>query len=186
KPTIYSFTANRCDVVPGSDRLRLRAMRTFLEVLRAAGIRHAYQEVTDDHVVSELVLPHPVEFAKYGLPAFVPPALAPAALAGLRRAPPIEIIVKCHHTGTSKHRYLGMGDARVRASHPLLAGMALEADGAYPLTLVRFDWRNPLLGPGGRRVADEILPEPVPGYFIDVAPARPPAPPRPPARPACL
>jgi hypothetical protein len=43
-PSIYSFTHNRCDLVPGSDALRLTAMRTFLEVLRAAGIRHAYEK----------------------------------------------------------------------------------------------------------------------------------------------
>jgi non-canonical purine NTP pyrophosphatase (RdgB/HAM1 family) len=172
KPTIYSFTANRCDTVPGSDRIRLRAMRTFLEVLRRAGVRHAYREVGEDLVLAELVLPHAVEFAKYRQPVFVPPDLSADEARRLLRAPPIEVILKCHHTGTSKHRYLGMSGQAVRASHPLFAGLAIEADGAYPLTLVRFDWRNPLLGLDGRRVQDEILPEPIADHFIDVARAR--------------
>jgi non-canonical purine NTP pyrophosphatase (RdgB/HAM1 family) len=172
KPTIYSFTANRCAVVPGSDRLRLRAMRTFLEVLRRAGIPHAYQEVADDLVLADLVVPHEVEFARYGLPVFVPPDLTADEAARLRRAPPIEVVIKAHHTGTSKHRYLGMTGAAVRASHPLYAGMRLEVDDAYPETMVRFDWRNPLHAADGRRVQDEILPEPLADCFIDVARAR--------------
>lgn len=172
KPTIYSFTANRCDTVPGSDRIRLRAMRTFLSVLQRAGIRHAYREVSDDLVLADLVMPHPVELAKYGLPVFVPPDLSAAELRRLLRAPPIEIVIKCLHTGTSKHRYLGMAGARVRAGHPLFAGMGIEPDGAYPSTLIRFDWRNPLAAPDGRRVQDEILPEPLADLFIDVDRAR--------------
>jgi XTP/dITP diphosphohydrolase len=50
--------------------------------------------------------------------------------------------------------------------------MRVKADGAYPLTLIRFDWRNPLLAPDGRRVQDEILPEPIADHVIDVARAR--------------
>ncbi|MCB0336872.1 MAG: hypothetical protein KDD62_11230, partial [Bdellovibrionales bacterium] len=48
KPTVYSFTHNRCDVVPGSDRIRLETSKTFLDVLKRAGIEHAYQEVLLD------------------------------------------------------------------------------------------------------------------------------------------
>src|SRR3989339_701126 len=56
KPTIYSFTANRCGVVPGSDILRLRASKVFLELFRQKGIKHAYREINDKWVLSDLIL----------------------------------------------------------------------------------------------------------------------------------
>jgi non-canonical purine NTP pyrophosphatase (RdgB/HAM1 family) len=164
-PTIYSFTQNRSGVVPGSEILRLRAMKQLLEVLRRAGIRHAYHDV-GDFVFSDLVMPHDVEFEKYGLPRFVPLDFTPTIF-----APPIEIIVKRFHTGTSKHRYVGMSGSRVRPSHPLFAGLPIESDDAYPSCVVRFDWRNPLMTKDGRRVADEILPERIADWYIDVAKA---------------
>lgn len=158
KPTIYSFTENRCAVVPGSEVPRLRASRVFCEVLRRAGIRHAYREVTDKWVLADLVLPHEVEFAKYHLPPFVPPDLDADAIARLPKAPPIEIIVKQFLTGTTKHRYVGMTGSRVRKSHRFYAGMPLTADEALPEMLVRFDWRNPLTQKWrGKRVVEQVL-----------------------------
>jgi phosphoribosylaminoimidazole-succinocarboxamide synthase len=158
KPTIYSFTSNRCATVEGSDTLRLRASRLFLEVLQAAGIRHAYRQVTDRWVLADLILPHPVEFRKYGLPPFTPPDLSAAEIARLPLAPPIEIIVKQYLTGTTKHNYVGLEGSRVRAGHPFYAGLFLTGEEALPEMLVRFDWRNPLAVPGrGRRAADQVL-----------------------------
>src|SRR6185369_15506851 len=62
KPTIYSFTANRAGVVPGSDLLRLRASSIFIEALRAGGIKHAYQKINDRFVLSDLIVdPPPIE-----------------------------------------------------------------------------------------------------------------------------
>jgi hypothetical protein len=157
-PTIYSFTANRCGVVPGSEVLRLRASKIFLEVLRKAGIKHAYQEVNDRFVLATLVLPHTAEFAKYNTPVFVPSDLSEREIDALPKAPPIEVIVKWYHGGTSKHEYIGMCGAEVRANHPLYAGMLIEAEGAYPAPIIRFDWRNPLNQPGrGKRTVEQIL-----------------------------
>jgi len=171
KPTIYSFTHNRCDVVPGSERIRLETSKTFMEVLKRAGIKHSYQEVLLDEnlIISQLVMPAQSEFEKYGIVPFVPHDLTPAEIAALPRAPSIEVIVKNTHTGTSKHRYIRMNGAKVRASHPTLRGMPIAAELPYPKTMVRFDWRNPLIHPDkGIRVADEILPENIADYFIDV------------------
>jgi phosphoribosylaminoimidazole-succinocarboxamide synthase len=167
KPTVYSHTHNRCGVIEGSDVLRLRATRRFLPVLKEAGIRHAYRQVSDRWVLADLVMPHPVEFAKYKLPPFVPGDLSPERLRTLPKAPPIEVIVKRYHGGTSKHRYKGMCGAPVRSSHKLYAGMAIEAEGAYPMPLIRFDWRNPIKDDKGDRVPDEILPESLAHLFID-------------------
>ena len=166
-PSIYSMTHNRCADVEGSQTIRLRAMKTFLEVVRAAGLQHAYQQINERFVLSKLVMPHQVEFDKYGIPPFVPEDLDEAAMRALPHAPPIEIIVKRMHMGTSKHRLIGMSGTRVRHDHPLFGGFMIEADGAYPSSIVRFDWRNPLEHKG-KRVADEALPSDIADYFIDV------------------
>ena len=41
KPTIYSFTANRAGIVPGSDFLRLQASKKLIKVLKENGINHS-------------------------------------------------------------------------------------------------------------------------------------------------
>ncbi len=169
KPTIYSFTANRCGVVQGSDVLRLRASKIFAEVLAEAGIRHAYRQINDRWVLADLLLQPATERDPS---PFRPADLTDAQLAALDVAPPIEVILKRMHSGTSKHRYFGMAGWPVRKSHPLYGGMSFAADDAYPLPIVRFDWRNPLLDDGGKRLADEILPDSVADWYIDVDRAR--------------
>jgi hypothetical protein len=158
KPTIYSFTQNRCAHVPGSELPRLRASKMFVEVLRKVGIRHAYREITDSWVLADLIMPHKVEFDKYGTVPFVVPDLSSEEIANLPKAPPIEIIAKRYLTGTTKHGCIGMPGSAVRSSHQFYADMQLEPDGALPEMLVRFDWRNPLEQKGrGARMANQIL-----------------------------
>lgn len=175
RPTIYSFTHNRCEEVPGSERIRLETCKTFLRILTEAGITHAYQAVLPEQglIISRLVMPTDAEFSKYGAQPFVPPDLSPEQIARLPKAPPIEVVIKNTHTGTSKHRYIGMNGARVRSNHPLIPGALIVNEEPYPQPLVRFDWRNPLRHPNtGERVADEILSERTADYFLDVEKAR--------------
>jgi phosphoribosylaminoimidazole-succinocarboxamide synthase len=169
KPTIYSFTANRCGVVPGSDVLRLRASAIFREVLRRAGIPHTYRRVTDRFVLSELVLQPRTALVPS---PFRPADLSPEELARLAVAPPIEVVVKRMHSGTSKHRYHAMAGQPVRRDHPTYAGMSFGPEEAYPQAIARFDWRNPLKSAAGERLADEVLPDAVADWFIDTARAR--------------
>lgn len=144
KPTIYSFTANRAGVIYGSDTLRLRASRIFLDVLRKADIKHAYREVGDRYVLADLI----------------------------QEPPPIEVVVKAFHSGTSKHRYYGMAGTPIRSNHPFYAGQKFEADGGYPGPIVRFDWRNPMRDATGKWLADEVLGDAQADWFIDTAKAR--------------
>ncbi|MBX7221704.1 MAG: hypothetical protein K1Y36_17260 [Blastocatellia bacterium] len=145
KPTIYSFTANRAGVIEGSDVLRLRASRIFLEVLRKAGVNHAYREINDRFVLADLI----------------------------ENPPPIEVVVKAFHSGTSKHRYVGMSGWPIRKSHLFFSGYKFEGDGGYPAPLVRFDWRNPLKHPdSGKWLADEVLGDAQADWFIDTNKAR--------------
>ena len=145
KPTIYSFTANRTAVVPGSDLLRLRATKLFLAALEKDRVRHAYRYVGEKYIIADLIA----------------------------QPPPIEVVVKAFHTGTSKHRYVGMNGARVRPSHPLYLRDPIVNDGPYPRPRVRFDWRNPFVHPTtGAALADEVLGEETADLFIDVKQAR--------------
>lgn len=170
KPTIYSFTANRCGVVEGSDVLRLRASKIFTEVLKRTGIQHAYQEINDRFVLADLMLqprteqnPNPFRPSDWPAdqeqyPHFV--------------APPIEVVVKRMHSGTSKHRYFGMAGCQVRKKHGLYEDFVFQNDEPYPNAIVRFDWRNPLLDDKGNRLADEILPDSMADWHINTAGAR--------------
>jgi phosphoribosylaminoimidazole-succinocarboxamide synthase len=145
KPTIYSFTHNRAGVVEGSEALRMRATKVFVDVLREAGVDHAYLDVGDRYVLSRLI----------------------------RDPPPIEVIIKTFHSGTSKHRYVGMAGTPIRSSHPFYGGMTFGPDDGYPVALVRFDWRNPLKHPeSGERLADEVLGDAQADWFVDVEAAR--------------
>ena len=169
KPTIYSYTANRCGTVEGSEVLRLRASAVFAQVLERAGIAHAYRQLSDRWALADLVL-QPVS-ARDPKP-FRPDDLSAEELERLAVAPPIEVIIKRMHSGTSKHRYFGMAGHPLRGSHPLYAGVTFAPEDAYPQPIVRFDWRNPLQDDAGKRLADEILPDTVADWFIDVEAAR--------------
>lgn len=140
KPTIYSFTQNRAGIVPGSDLLRLRTTARIVSLLKQKGIKHAYREFSDRYILSDLI----------------------------HSPPPIEVVLKAFHSGTSKHRYYDMTKYPVRASHPYYAGKKFEADGGYPCPLVRFDWRNPLKDSSGKNLADEVMSESLADWFIDV------------------
>jgi len=144
KPTIYSFTANRAAVVPGSDLLRLRATRTLVAELQKNHCPHTYLHVGERFILSTIVV----------------------------NPPPIEVIVKGFHSGTSKHRYRGMSGMALRESHPFY-DTPIEDDGAYPQALVRFDWRNPLRDATGKALADEVLGDDTADLFIDTKMARP-------------
>lgn len=158
KPTIYSYTENRCAVVPNSQIPRLKSSKIFVELLRKNGISHAYKEITDEFVLADLVMPHEAEFKKYGLKEFVPEDLTKEEIEKLPRAPPIEIIAKRYLTGTTKHGCIGMADSYIRKSHPFYNGIRLEADGALPEIIIRFDWRNPLSQKGnGQKIVRQIL-----------------------------
>lgn len=166
-PTIYSFTHNRCAWVEGSNKPRIQMSKLVVKELRKAGIRHAYREFSDEFVLADLVMPHEVEFRKYGLSPFVPQDLTPEQIDALPKAPPIEIIAKCYLSGTPKYGCVGMAGSLVRASRRFSAGKQLKPDGALPELLIRFDWRNPLNQAGkGKRMAEQILADAFPHPWL--------------------
>lgn len=164
KPTIYSFTANRCGVVEGSDKLRLKAARLFMGMMKDSDIPYAYHEVSDNFILADLIL-QPGSSSDVFRPEDV-------SVSSLKIAPPIEVIVKRMHSGTSKHRYEGMSGFPIRRSHPLYPRYCFRDDDAYPCAIVRFDWRNPLESRKGERLADDVLGEEQADWYIDVKTAR--------------
>lgn len=143
-PTIYSFSANRTGIVDGSDLLRYQATEKLVQVLTAQDIDHAYVKFQDGFILSKWI----------------------------DEAPNVETIVKAFHSGTSKHRYFGMAGLPVRKGC-LHEGESFQDMGAYPHTIVRFDWRNPMYHPStGERLADEAMPEDIADWWIDTRVAR--------------
>jgi phosphoribosylaminoimidazole-succinocarboxamide synthase len=163
KPMVYSYSANRCEVVPGSDMLRLKASRILVDRLQRHGIDHAFEEhhIKRQVIISKLLLePDPKGWH------YFPQDVEASSLAVLA---PIEVIVKAFHVGTPKHRYSGMNQ------HPTRSGFRVQSEQPYPETVVRFDWRNPLCDERGNRLADETLPDQMAAWWIDTEQARPTA-----------
>src|SRR5690606_31718568 len=95
KPTIYSFTHNRCAWVEGSNLLRARAMKTLIPLLKNANVDHAYREID---ATTGLIIADRIDKSN---------------------DPNIETIVKIYNSGTSYHRYYGLHNKPSRNTHPL-------------------------------------------------------------------
>ncbi len=145
KPTIYSFTYNRTGIVEGSNIPRVHVSKVLCELLKENGIKHAYLDYGDEFVLARII----------------------------KDTPNIEVVVKANHTGTSKHRYFGMGKSHVRMSHPYYSGMEIKDMEPYPAPIVRFDWRNPFWEPNTHKMlADEVMCDDQADYYIDVKKAK--------------
>lgn len=151
KPTIYSFTYNRTGIVEGSNVIRVKCSKILVELLKQKGIKHSYVgDYGDEYVLTRIIPEGPTEN--------------------------IEVVVKSYHTGTSKHRYYKMSGQKVRSNHPLYAGMKISDMDAYPVPIVRFDWRNPFFvtDKTGKKttMADEVLCDDQADWFIDTKTAK--------------
>lgn len=169
KPTIYSYTANRNAIIDESDALRLRASKVFLNIFQQGGVHHAYQEINDKWILSDLVLQPATLF---NTNPFRPSDLSPEEITKLSIAPPIEVVIKRYHIGTPKHRYFKISDFFLRTNHPRFRGLSIKDESKYPETVIRFDWRNPVQNEKGERLADEVLPDQMADWYIDVTKAR--------------
>lgn len=161
KPTIYSYTHNRCSSIPGSDILRLKTTQLITEELARHGIAHAYKSFTDKFIIADLILS-----SEPG--TFKPTDLNSNEVSKLQIAPPIEVVVKSRHVGTPKHRYYKFANYPLRSDHPQFDSLQIQPEESYPETVVRFDWRNPMFDTEGNRLADEVLSEQMADWFINV------------------
>lgn len=166
KPTIYSFTHNRCAVVEGSDIERVRATKVFLKVLKMHGIPHSYIDVVNGFIISKLLLE---EASERNPNPFRPDDIS---IMGLKYVPNIEVIVKRYLTGTTKHQLHGFSGSTVYKGHSLFEGFKIENEEPFPIPIVRFDWRNPLKDENGTRLDDKALPEDLASFFINTKKAK--------------
>ena len=135
KPTIYSHTAQRAGIIPGSEIERMTMTRDILSILETHAIPHAYWYVGDRYILCERLR-------------------TIADRENLAQIPPIETIVKQYYVGTDAHIYYGLYSQLCNTSAkeeitslqtlcsqttPAQRFCALK----YPHPLVRFDWRNP-------------------------------------------
>ena len=165
KPTIYSYTHNRCSTIPGTEVLRLNTTKVIVQALQKSGVKHAYTDFTDNYIIADLLLSS-IESK------FIPSDLSAKQIKKLQVAPPIEVVVKSRHVGTPKHRYYQFENYPLRSDHPAFDGLVIKPDDTYPETIVRFDWRNPMHSKDGQRLADETLSEQMADWFIDVEKAK--------------
>ena len=160
KPTIYSFSQNRCGIVPTSNIPRVQMTKKMVQLLQMNGIDHAYLEATNEFVLAELL----IETTTGYKPDVFRLENSPC---DLKWVPPIEIVIKRFHTGTTKHEMYGMDYSQTRPDHPFYANFPIRADQPYPIPMVRFDWRNPLTDKSGNRLADKALSQEMADFFID-------------------
>jgi phosphoribosylaminoimidazole-succinocarboxamide synthase len=168
KPTVYSYTHNRAGVIDGSDKARLRAVKTLANIVKSAGLKHAYRDFTSDYIISDLIVPSGVVTDT----DFFPKDLSTSKYNKLARECPIETIAKRYHTGTPKHRYFNMSNTTAREGNFSGSCLAIKENEKYPELVIRFDWRNPMLGPNGERLADEVLPDQMANWYIDTEKAK--------------
>lgn len=122
RPTIYSFTQNRCGWVEGSNLLRARVLRVLIPMLKEAGIDHAYEEISESgFITARRIYPE--------------------------MDPGVEVILKRYNGGTSHYRYLGMDKHPTRTDHPFWPGSCYGNKAPYNDVKIRFDWRNPFWNP---------------------------------------
>lgn len=161
KPTIYSFTHNRSGIIEGSEILRMKLSKVFINELKKHGVKHAYREISDRWVLSDTIYSPRNQYVPRDID-----------ISTLKMATPIEVIIKASHVGTPKHRYYKMSSYPVRTDHPEFPGVVIEDDKKYPEVFVRFDWRNPLKSDSGERLADEVLCESQADWFINTHKAK--------------
>lgn len=94
KPTLFSHSANRADVVDGTEQLRLRISAILWKQLADQGVPVGITHVGEDYYVAEEV-----------------------------DAPPIEVVVKGAHVGTPKHLYKGLESKLTRYAGRILPDM---------------------------------------------------------------
>lgn len=156
KPSVYSYTYNRCGLVEGSDILRYESCKILCKELKKNSIDHSYLIYEDGLILSKLVLED----------GFEPNDISAKEKMDLPKFAPIEVVVKTEHVGTPDHRYYEIG------KYPTRFGYKIESKSKYPKPFVRFDWRNPNEDHEGKRLCDEVMSESFADYYINVENAK--------------
>lgn len=140
KPTVYSYTANRYGLAPGTDRVR---MRFTAEVFRRMQLLDRGETTPRSAFLGVLEAP--------GGPFLVQRRVEPCNL---------ETRIKRFHVGSPVHRY------RYTERHATLTAHSLTPWTRFHRPVVCFDWRHPLWDNAGNRLADEPISDDYAGIWM--------------------
>lgn len=133
KPTVYSYTSNRYGIVEGTDDLR---------ILFSAEI---FRRFTQYAINSEKDI-------KNAFLGIIETSSGPLLVQKQVEACNLEVRVKRYHIGSPVHRYKYTESfATTQSSEPLTRWSKFDTP------VVCFDWRHPLQGKEGERLADEPI-----------------------------
>lgn len=141
KPTVYSFTENRCGEAAGTDEVRARFSAKVFR--RSGGLKG-----------SRPALEHAVV-------ALVEDPSGPLTIQRAVQTSNLEVRVKRFHIGPPVHRYL------FTDRHPTVFGKPLGRWTRFAEPVVCFGWRHPMLDTNGKRLADEPVPDDYAALWVD-------------------
>jgi phosphoribosylaminoimidazole-succinocarboxamide synthase len=140
KPTVYSYTHNRCGLIPGTDKLRLSFTceifrRMHSVIVGETAIKTSFLgEIGDDEY--SYIAEHLVETCN------------------------LEIRVKRYHIGSPVRRYL------YTETYPSVDSCPITRWTYFKDPVVCFDWRHPLKDHNDNRLADEPLSDDYAGLWM--------------------
>ncbi len=146
KPTVYSYTENRYGIAPGTDIVRAKFTAAVFRYLRALD---QAEGLPDGSAFIDLI------------------ETEDGPLLMQRRVVTcnLEVRVKRFHIGSPIHRYL-----YTEQHESTQLGGPIHRWSRFDQPLVCFDWRHPLVGDEGQRLADEPISDDYAGVWMENIP----------------
>lgn len=165
KPTLYSFTHNRYGIVEGTDLLRNNFWSLFGKKLNNSLIQF---EIDNNNFISKVINNLSQQFIDSNKYTLLTDSIGLYSIDDVvynivifdEEIPNIEIVWKQYLYGTMKHCLYDVDKFKTRN------GINIEYEGAFPESIVRFDWRNKLPH------KDECIPEDFANFYINVKNAK--------------
>lgn len=160
KPTLYSFTFNRCGVVKGTDIPRLHIwdylgyyINMQINQPQFNFIKQHKLALNDYFVMSDILTTITIEQTEYAVVIFHD------------AIPNIEIVWKNYLVGTMKHNLINCDKFKDKHNN------IINYEDKLPNDIVRFDWRNPFENNEGKRCKDECIPTDYANFYINTTTA---------------
>ena len=158
-PSLYSFTFNRYDMVPGTDELRSKLWKLFGTIINRNYHRYLTNIPMSDKALDRLFWSRGTESPLISSYLGTVDHIGNTYNIALweETLPPIEVVWKQSHYGTMKHNLKGVDQWPTRNN-----GTPIHDECQYPIPFIRFDWRNPLPD------KDECIPDEFANFYVDV------------------
>lgn len=165
KPTLYSYTFNRYDVVAGTDDLRYKFWDIFAKYINNITFNYLYNgNINCNNKVFELLdkinFDHNYPFLNSYLGSIFIDNKTYAICKYVENQTPLEVVWKQRFVGTMKHTLLDVDKYRTKFGKPI------DYEGFMP-EIIRFDWRNPCWR-DEKRYKDECIPDDFAAFYTDI------------------